>query len=177
MLWLYNNKLNQNGLCEFYQIPTKYNLVYSDVEQNNIYSFDSINFDNLKFNLSDYKYENIKCEIKIISHVISYNILNENLNNNLNKRHSVFTFKTNMIEPKNNCYNVPIFNNIYKSTNTKRLPNLIDTEYDFSSILDFKIYKLDSNNNTLFVIESNPITNLNRNYFITNDLNLVKQFL
>ena len=177
MLWIYNNKLNQNGLCEFYQIFTKYNLVYSDEGQNNIYSFDSVNLDNLKFELSDYKYENIKCEIKIMEHVISYNILNEHLNENLNKRHSVFTFKTNLIEPKNNQYNIPIFNNIYKSTNTKRLPNLIETEYDFSSILDFKIYKLDPNNNTQFVVESNPITNSTRNYFITTDLNLVKQFL
>ena len=172
MLWLYNNKL-KNGLCEFYQIFTKYNLVYSDEEQNNIYSFDSVNLDNLKFELSDYKYENIKCDIKIISHVISYNILNENLN----KKHSVFTFKTNLIEPKNNNFGIPIFNNIYKLTNSKRLPNLIETEYDFSSILDFKIYKLEPNNNIQFVIETNPITNSTRNYFITTDLNLVQKFL
>lgn len=177
MLWLYNDKINQNGICEFYQIFTKYDLVYCDDEQNKIYSFDSVNINDLKFKLSDYIYENIKCEIKIISHVISYNILNEQLNENLIKKHNVFTFKTNLIQPSITNNGIQIFNNIYKSTNTKRLPNLIETEYDFSSILDFKIYKLDPNNNIQFVIETNPTTNSTRNYFITSDLNLVQQFL
>lgn len=173
MLWIYNNnELNQNDTCEFYQVFFEYNLDYSDGEKNDVYSFNSTSSYNYKLDLNNYKSDNIKCEINIIDHVISYNILNIKP-----KKQYVFTFKTNFIEPKDNQYKLPLFNNIYKLTNTKKLPNLIETEYNFSSILDFEIYKLDENNNTLFVVESNSITKSIRKYFITNNLDLIKQFI
>lgn len=179
MLWLYNN-LNQNRLCDFFQIFTEYNLVYSDGGHNDIYSFDivnPINSSNSKFNYTTYEYDNVECEIKMIDNIISYNISNNNLNTNLNNKQYVFTFKTNFVEPNDNQHKLPIFNNVYKLTNTKRLPNLIETEYNFTSTLNFEIFKLDKNNNIQFIIETNPITNSIRKYFITTNLNLVQEFL
>lgn len=174
MIWLYDKALDSNKLCDFYQIFVNCASVYSDEEHNNIYSFESIDSHNLfEFNFDDYIYDSIKCEIKMIDNIISYNILTPDLN----KKQIVFTFKMNFIEPNNNQYKIPIFKYSYKSINTKRLPNLIETEYNFSSIFDFKIYKLDKNNNIQFIIETNPITNLTRKYFITSDLNLINEFL
>jgi len=174
MLWLYNNNLNQNGIYEFYQIFTEYNLVYNDETQNNIYSFSTTDSQKFKFNLDNYKFDDVICEIKMIDHIISYNILNKDLN----KKQCVFTYKMNFIEPNDNHYKIPIFKYVYKSTNEKRLPNLIETEYDFSSILDFKIYKLDNlENNIQFVVETNPLTKLTRNYFITTNLSFIDKYV
>lgn len=172
MLWLYDNKFKTNELYDFYQIFIEYDLVYNDEKQNNIYSFNLKNSSKLKFNLNDYKYDDIKCKIKIIDHIISYDVITKDSN-----KQYVFSSKMNFIEPNDNRYKIPIFKHVYKSINTKRLPNLIETEYNFSSNLEFKIYKLDKNNNILFIIETNPITNLTRNYYITTDLNLVQPFI
>ena len=175
MLWLYND----NNPLNFYQIFLENKLVYEDNDSNLIYSLETTNLINttnlLKFgfniNLSDYTCDNEECEIKIIDNIISYNFLLKNKN-----RKFVFLTKTNFIKSENNQLKIPIFSNAYKSISVKKMPNLIDTEYNFSQVLNLKIYKLDSDNKIQYIIETNTKTNTIRNYFITVDLNLLKKF-
>ena len=175
MLWLYNNKLNNNNSFDFYQIFIENNLVYDDKNENLIYSFDSTNSSNsksnskLNLNFDKYNFDNVKCEIRTIDNIISYNILSTNINEN-NNNYVFITTKTNFIKPSNNQFGIPIFSYTYKSTSTKRLPNLIESKYDFVSTLNFKIYKLDKENKIQFIIETNLLTNLTRKYFITTNL-------
>ena len=170
MLWFYNSKLNDNNVINFHQIFIENNLVYSDDKLNFIYSFDSYNFDKSTsdLNLNNYVVENITCEIKIIDNIISYVINNVNY---------VFLIKSNFIKHDENKFNLPIFSYTYKLTSSKRLPNLIESKYDNTLNLNFKIYKLDDENKIQFIIETNSITNVIRKYFITTDLNLIQPFI
>jgi hypothetical protein len=178
MLWLYNNTLNNtnNNSFDFYQIFPENILVYSDNDENAIYSFEStdkkLNFD---FDSdSNDNYDSIDCEIKTIDNIISYRILSKNkIKSNENY---VYITKLNFIKPNNNQYTVPIFTHNYKPTSIKRLPNLNDSGYKFISVLNFKIYNLDKTNQTQFIVETNPLTNSTRKYFITSNLNNLKDF-
>lgn len=173
MLWFLNNpKTNPNGIIEFYQIFVDSDVVYKDEEANTIYSFNS---NNLKFNidLDEYKLTNINCKIRIIDHIISYNIHN----NNNQKNNYVFTFKTNFISPQDNQYEIPVFSHTYKSISAKRFPNLIETEYTNIYKLNLQVYNIEQNNSQAqFIIETNQLTNEKRKYFIVSDLNLIQKY-
>lgn len=172
MLWFLNNpKTNPNDMIEFYQIFTDSDEVYTDEEANTIYSFNS---NNLKFNIDTTKYKssNINCKIRIIDHIISYNIHNNN-----QKTNNVFTFKTNFIAPQDNQYGIPIFSHTYKSISAKRFPNLIETKYTTVCEFNFQIYNIETNNSQAqFIIETNSLTNEKRKYFIVQDLNLIQKY-
>jgi hypothetical protein len=176
MLWFLNNeKTNPNGMIDFYQVFIDSTMIYSDEETNTIYSFDSNNQISsvLNLDISKHKSNNINCKIKIIDHIISYDIINENENKNY-----VFTIKTNFICPQDNQYNIPIFAHTYKKVNNKRLPNLIETKYTNIYELNFQVYNIDTNNNQIqFVIETNPLTNEKRKYFIVPNLNLIQNYI
>lgn len=181
MLWFLNNpKTNPNGMIEFYQIFVDSDEVYTDEEANTIYSFNSNNSNNLtnninsKFNIDTTKYKssNINCKIKIIDHIISYNIHNNN-----QKTNNVFTIKTNFIAPRDNQYGIPIFSHTYKSIGAKRFPNLIEIEYTNVCEFNFQIYNIETNNSQAqFIIETNSLTNEKRKYFIVQDLNLIQKY-
>jgi len=181
MLWLYNNKFNDNNTFDFYQVFIENNLVYDDKDENMIYSFNSTNLQNTQLNLNlnididKYNFDNIECEIKIIDNIISYNILSKNTNEN-NKNY-VFISKLNFIKPINNQFEIPIFSYTYKSTSTKKMPNLIESEYILSQTLNFNIYKLDKDNKIQFIIETNLLTNSIKKYFITTNLDLINMFI
>ncbi len=168
MFWLFDNDNNINKKYEFYQIFTDYELIYN--KNDYIYSFDAINTTNTLNlpNLSDCEFKDVILDVKIIDNLISYDISNT-------KHKYVFSFKMNFIKNDNNILGLPIFYYSYKSTTTKSMPNLI--KYDLITTLNFKIYKLDKNNQLQFVIETDPLTKIIKKYFITTDLNLVKSFL
>ena len=176
MLWLYNTGLNDNNSLNFYQVFIENNLVYSDKDSNYIYLFNSTSSTDSKLNLNlkNYKCDIIECEIKIIDNIISYDILS--INTDKTNKNYVFMIKSNFIKPDNNQFKLPIFSYIYKSTSTKRLPNLIESNYNCVSTLNFKIYKLDNENKIQFVIETNLLTNLTRKYFVTTSLNLIQYY-
>ena len=175
MLLFLNNQnpnANPNGTIEFYQVFVDSDKVYTDEEDNAIYSLNSTNLTDLtntKFNidLSKYKSTNTNYKIKIIDHIISYNMENQ-------KTNYVFTVKTNFIDPQDNQYSVPIFLHAYKSIGAKRLPNLIETEYTNTYELNFQVYEVD--NQVQFIIETNLLSNKKRKYFITHDLNLIQKY-
>ena len=67
---------------------------------------------------------------------------------------------------------------MYKKVSSKKLPNLIETKYDNVLTLNFKIYDIEINKDkTQFIIESNPLTNQSRMYFITTNLDKIKNYL
>lgn len=173
MLWFLNNpKTNPNGMIEFYQVFTNNNEVYTDEEDNIIYSLNSNPLSNVistKFNIDMTKYKSVKinCKIKIIDNIISYNIENQ-------KTDYVFTVKTNFINPQDNQYRIPIFSNAYKSISAKRLPNLIETEYTNTYEFNFQVYDIDSQ--IQFIVETNLLTNEKRKYFIVSNLNLIQKY-
>lgn len=173
MLWFLNNpKTNPNGIIEFYQVFVDSDKVYTDEEDNAIYSFNSNVLTDVigtKFNVDLIKYKSttINCKIKIIDHIISYNIENQKTDN-------VFTVKTNFIDPQDNQYCVPIFFHMYKHVSAKRLPNLIETEYTNIYKLNFQVYEIDSQ--IQFIIETNQLTNEKRKYFIVSNLNLIQKY-
>jgi hypothetical protein len=178
MLWLGKIKSNDNYSINFYQVFIENNLVYIDNDSNAIYSFDSTNstdsnkLTRLNFNLENCYLDNIICEIKMIDHIISYDILSTSPNEN-----NVFISKFTFIKPEENNFGLPIFSYSYKLTSTKRLPNLIESEYNYMSILNFQIYKLDKENQVQFIIETNPKTNEVRKYFLVTNLDLIKPFV
>ena len=178
MIWLNNYTPNNNIQISFYQIFIESTIVYNDEKGNTIYSFESTNNtnkSNQKFILNLDNCENIECDIKIIDTIISYSILSDKKIN----KNFVFTMKTNFIKPSENQYNIPIFFHIYKSASTKTLPNLIESEYTFASTIKFKIYNLDTEQNSAkiqFVIETNPLTNIIRKYFLTTNLNCIQKY-
>lgn len=173
MLWFLNNpKTNSNGIIEFYQVFVDSDKVYTDEEDNAIYSFNSnvlTNIISTKFNidLTKYKSTSIDCKIKIIDHIISYNIENQKTNN-------VFTVKTNFINPQDNQYGIPIFFHMYKQVGEKRLPNLIEAKYTNTYKLNFQVYEIDSQ--IQFIIETNQLTNEKRKYFIVPNLNFIQKY-
>lgn len=175
MLWFLNNlKTNPNSIIEFYQIFTDGYKVYTDEEDNAIYSLNSNPLSNIistKFNIDMTKYKsiNVNCKIKIIDNIISYNINIEN-----QKTDCVFTIKTNFINPEDNQYGVPIFLHTYKLVSTKRLPNLKEKEYTNIYELNLQVYDID--NQIQFIIETNLLTNEKRKYFISQNLNLIQKY-
>lgn len=172
MLFFIEEHDSINKQIDFYQIFTNNNLLYTDNSNNYIYSFEvgeQKNFINLKINLDDFKFNIIKCEIKIMDHIISYK-------SKINKIDCVFMSKLNFIKPSESEYNIPIFNYIYKKINSNKLPNLIKSEYDLVNLFEFKIYDL-NDVNIQFVIETNLSDNTIKKYFITKNLNLLKNFI
>jgi hypothetical protein len=167
MLWLYNK---DNIIFEFFQVFINSNIVYS-ANNNIIYSLESTQSqveNNIKItNLDKITYDNYSFNIRIMDQLISYtNDINEQI---------VFTSKMNFIEPSNNKKNLSIFNFTYKKVSNNRMPNLIQTSYNFSSRLEFKIYKI--SDKVQFIIETNPNTKIIKKYFITTDLNLIKNYI
>ena len=167
MIWLYSN---DNNFIDFYQVFVSTGIEFQN-NNNTIYSLESndankittiVNIDENKYSQYTHKYT-----IRIIDQIISY-IDNSNKQN-------VFSFKMNFIEPSTNKYNLPIFNFVYKKVNNNRMPNLIETNYNFCSTLEFKIYKI--SDKIQFIIETNPETEIIKKYFVTTDLNLIKDYL
>jgi hypothetical protein len=68
-----------------------------------------------------------------------------------------------------------IFNFTYKKVNNNRMPNLIETNYNFYDILEFKIYKI--SDKIQFIIETNPKTKIIKKYFITTNLDLISDYI
>lgn len=175
MLWLYN-KYNSSEIINFYQIFVSSELVYNDNENNTIYSLESSknkNVCDVKINYSEH--DDIVCDVKIIDNIISYDL---KYTNNIEKNEKyVFMFKSQNINEfdYNKENNLSFFHN-YKVINTKRLPNLIESEYNFCSTLNFQIYNLEKNK-VQFIIETNPTTNSVKKYFITTEPNLIKKYL
>ena len=177
MLWFYNIKSNNNNPFNFYQVFVENRLVYSDEDSNFIYSFDSTDLSKFNLNLVNCNQDNIICDIKMMDCVVSYNILSTNINSNFNNKNYVFMTKSNFIKPNDNKCNLPIFSHSYKITSSKRLPNLIHSEYDCVLTLNFQIYKLDKVIKIQFIVESNSKTNLTRKYFLTTNLDFIEPFV
>jgi len=173
MLWLYtklNTKLNTN--FDFYQVFVDSKIVYNQ-DNNIIYSFEvDKNDPNIIFNksldLNKIKCKDICFDIKIKDQIISYT------NDKTNEK-SVFSSKMNFIEQSDNKYKLPIFFFSYKKVNKNRMPNLTNTNYNLSTKLFFKIYKI--NDNIQYIIETNPLTNIQKKYWITTELNLLNNYL
>lgn len=167
MLWLYNKDIM---FYDFFQVFVNSNIIYS-CDNNTIYSLETSETDkNVKTEtFEENKYDNYSFDIKIIDQLISYTNIN-NPNEQI-----VFTSKMNFIELSNNKLNLPIFNFTYKKVNKNRMPNLIDSNYNFSSTLEFKIYKI--SDKVQFIVETNPTTKAIKKYFITTDLNLIKKYI
>lgn len=170
MLWLYNK---DGAFFEFFQVFINSNTVYTE-NNNTIYSLESTQLseieNNVKIkNFDKNKFDYYSFDIRIIDQLISYT------NTNDFNQQNVFTTKMNFIEPSNNKFNLPIFNYTYKKVNKNRMPNLIDSNYNFSSTLEFKIYKI--SDKVQFIIETNPETKIIKKYFITTDLNFIKNYI
>jgi hypothetical protein len=175
MLWLYN-KYNLGEIINFYQIFVSTELVYDDDENNTIYSLESSKNKNVcDLEINCLEHDDIVCDVKMIDNIISYDLKCTN-NIEKNKNH-VFMFKSQNINEFNfNKANNLSFVHNYKTINTKRLPNLIESEYNFYSTLNFQIYNLEKNK-VQFIIETNPTTNSVKKYFITTEPNLIKKYL
>lgn len=189
MLWLLNNQKTNtkakpntktNESIEFYQVFIKNDQVYSNESYDIIYSLVSNISSELenakcKIDLTKYQSSEINCKIKIIDHLFSFNLLDENLlDNNTNY---VFATKINYICSKNNHYGVPIFFNTYKPVGSKRLPNLGNHDYTNTYKFNFKIYQIVPDNiQVQYIVETNLETNETRKYFITPNLNLIQTF-
>lgn len=164
MLWLYNTDPN----ISFYQVFLSNNKVYSD-DNNIIYNFE--HYDNLQNEIQidiNIKYLDLVFKIKVLDNIISFNNLETN-------DLFVFSNKMNFIKPTDNELSIPLFQYSYKKINTKRMPNLIESNYTFVSELHFRIYNI--NKNLQFIIETNPINNYVKKYFVTNNLNEIINFM
>ena len=165
MLWLYSK---DNNFINFYQVFVGTENSF-DSNNNTIYSLESNktsiirNIDKIVYVEYTYTFT-----IKIIDQLISYNDYKSNEEN-------VFSFKMNFIDPSTNEYKLPIFNFTYKKINNNRMPNLIETNYNFYNTLELKIRKI--SDKVQFIIETNPKTKIIKKYFVTTDLNLIKDFL
>lgn len=168
MFWINNGDNINNFQVEFYQIFINNKLVY-DKDDNKIYSFiDENNTDeNNKLILDKYKFTKLVYDIKIIDQLISF-IDKDN-------KSYVFSIKTNFIKSQDNQFNIPIFHFSYKQVNSTKFPNLIDSQYSNSVKLEFIIYTI--NNDVQFIIETNLKTNIEKKYFITKNLDSIKNFL
>ena len=170
MLWLYNKDNKDNIFINFYQVFIDTQIEFKN-DSNTIYSLESTDLNKIlpiknidKFICSQYTFT-----IRIIDQLISY-IDNSNLNEQI-----VFSSKMNFIAPSNNKYNLLIFNFTYKKVNNNRMPNLIETNYNFYDILEFKIYKI--SDKIQFIIETNPKTKIIKKYFITTNLDLISDYI
>jgi hypothetical protein len=165
MLWI-NNIITPNTCIDFYQVFIDSNIEYND-NKNIIYSFESSNLPNIK-NLKKIECINKSYTIKTMDQLISYTDIIDN-------KTIVFSHKMKFIEPSNNKLNIPIFNFSYKNVNNNRMPNLIDSSYNFISNLTFQIYKF--SDKVQFIIETNPETNITKKYWITLELSLLNNYL
>lgn len=175
MLWLYNNH-NINGIINFYQIFMGSELIYKDDDNNAIYSLElSKDKYSCDVETSLHEYDNIICDIKVIDNIISYDL--KCINDVKKNDKYVFMFKSQNIDKLNsNEINNLSFIHNYKEINSKRLPNLVENEYNFCSTLNFQIFNLEKNK-VQFIIETNPITNAVKKYFITTEPNLIEKYL
>lgn len=187
MFWLFaDSKPEFNQEFNFYQVFVDSDLVYNK-DSNQIYSFISNETSNLnvnKINTDDLTNKiipiNIEIEIKILDQLISYSNSNSN---------DIFSFKMNVISPfdsntsnkiinlKSNYLtklNIPIFNFTYKKVNQNRMPNLLESQYDFIAKLNLQIYNIDTN--TQLIIETNETTNIIKKYFITKNIESLNIF-
>lgn len=168
MLWIYNK---ENTNIDFFQIFIGSNTVYEN-DNNTIYSLES----DLTNNFEIKNIDKIDCDeyifiIRIIDQLISFIDASDGKLNN----QTVFTTKMNFIDPTSNKFNLPIFNFTYKKVNNNRMPNLLENNYNFYSKLHFKIYKI--SNNIQYIIETNHETKIIKKYFITNNLNLLNNYI
>lgn len=170
MLWMLYQDIN------FYQVFLNSSKVYNE-NNNQIYSLEYDQNTQLnKFEQMSSIYINKKiCEmepitinfaIKILDQLISYTNLSNNETN-------VFTQKMNFIPPNKNSCNVPIFNYSYKKVNSTRMPNLIETQYNFASELNFKIYNI--NKNVQYIIETN--NDIVKKYWVCTDVELLNNMI
>lgn len=165
MIWLYSK---DNNFIDFYQVFVGAEIEFQN-DKNTIYSLESNELNKILTikNIDKIKYIQHTFTIRIIEHLISYI---DNSNNEI-----VFSFQMNFIEPSTNEYNLPIFNFTYKKVNNNRMPNLIETNYNFYNTLEFKIYNI--SDKIQFIIETNPESKIIKKYFVTTDLNLIKDFI
>jgi hypothetical protein len=164
MFWLYNTE----PIISFYQVFFSNNKVYSD-DNNIIYNFDYLeDSEYFESNTKNIKNFNLKFKIKILDNLISYT-------NMTNNETFVFSNQMKFINPNDNDYAIPIFKHSYKKVNTNKMPNLIESNYNMLCELDFLIY--DINKNIQIVVETNLLNNTVKKYFITNNLNLIKNFI
>lgn len=163
MFWLYNDLTKYN----FYQVFTCKNIQLQN-NNNTIYSLES---DTISSNISKSKYEcsNHSITIRIIDQIISY-IDDSDID-------LVFCFKMDFIDTsdESNPYDLPIFHFKYKKINNTCMPNLLSSNYSTYTTLDFQIYKI--NDKVQYIIETNPQTNIIKKYFITEELNLIKNLI
>jgi len=153
MLWLFNENLLNNNF-KFYQIFN--NSPVFNESDNIIYKLD----DNINTDLSKINPTKFNFQIKIMSNIINY----LNLDNNM-----IFTFTKNE-NFINNSSNAAIEFN-YKLINNNKLPSLSTHSYDFYyDHVEFNIFKI--NDNLLFVKQINKSNNSYSNYWISNTLSL-----
>ena len=167
MLWLYDNLTS----FDFYQIFENTNVVFNE-NSNIIYSFDnyhenSISNTNSKLNLSNYTCDNKHIHVKGIEQLISFLDIKTN-------KEKVFSHKNNFIESSANKLSLPIFNFTYKLVDPHRMPNLIESNYNFSYELALQIYKI--NQETQYIIENNLSTGKIKKYWITTNIDSVLNF-
>ena len=166
MFWLFNN--NNDNEFSFYQVFLDYNIVYNE-NNNIIFSLESSKTNGIN-NLNNYKCTEINMEVKQLDNLILY------INKSTEKNETyIFETKMKFSKPSENKYNAPIFNLSYKKANKHKMPNLIDSYYSFNKTLLFKIFQL--NNNVLFVIETDPVTNIQKKYWIVTELNFLNNYL
>lgn len=169
MLWLYDNLTS----FDFYQIFENTSVVFNE-NSNVIYSFDNQNSnsnsnsnENFKLNLSNYTYDNKHIYVKGIEQLISFLDIKTN-------KEKVFSYKNNFIESSANKLSLPIFNFTYKLVDSHRMPNLIESNYNFSYELTLQIYKI--NQETQYIIENNLSTGKIKKYLITTNIDSVYDF-
>lgn len=192
MLWLFANlKLEPNQEFEFYQVFIDSKLVY-DNDSNQIFSLgnptdndtdslikkiisnNSINPINpIKFNIG----------VKILDQLIMYtytfepNFKPDSIFNPNSYSPDVFSFKMNFIPPtaQSNEFGAPMFSFSYKKVNSNRMPNLIESQYNFNANLDLHVYNIDKN--IQLVIENDTLTNTSKKYWVTNNKKILYDFL
>lgn len=166
MLWLYNEFLNDFTFYQIYGNLTEGILYQSD--SNTIYSLNILTEID---DLNDMKeYEIFNFDIKIKDNLIMFN---DNSTNNTN----TFAFTTDVLETKTKLITnystnttLPIFKYIYKKVKNTKMPNLSIEQYDFFGTINFKIAKINNDNNKLYIKEKNLLTNEFKHYYITNNL-------
>lgn len=167
MFWLYNN----DSTYSFYQIFENSNLVWES-NLDTIYCFDNnlteLNKKIKSPNFQSYPVESVDIIVKSIDQIIEYIRLDNNKN-------WVFSYKTNFIKPSDNDLSLPIFNFNYKLVDSHRMPNLIETAYNWIYRLNMSVYTIDSN--SLYIIENNLITKQIKKYWVVKNLNTTKNFL
>jgi hypothetical protein len=170
---------NHNKEFKFYQIFTHFRLVYNDTNliNNKIYSFEinptdeyEIDLDkiDLKLFIDKPPDETLIFDVKILDNIITWTNLSTD-------NQYTFSMKMSFSEPIDNEYNLPIFSFDYKKISKNRMPTLINQTYNLSSQFKFIIYNISSD--TQFIIEICLDTGIKKNYFVSNDVKSIKQYL